>query len=71
MRIFILPPSGDLLEPADHVVRHAISILHSARVLSAREGGTIGDRAVVLVDATEAPQALATHQGAGLRASID
>ena len=58
MRIFISPISGDLLERADQVVRHAVSILRSSRILSAHEGGTINERAVVLVDAAEVSDAL-------------
>jgi hypothetical protein len=71
MRIFIAPPSGDLLQRADQVVRHAVCILHSSRILSAHEGGTINERAVVLVDAAEVSDALAVLISAGLRASIN
>jgi hypothetical protein len=71
MRIFISPPSGDLLERADEFVRHAFTILHSSRILSARVGGTINDRAVVLVDATEVSDALATLVSAWLRAFMN
>jgi hypothetical protein len=71
MRIFISSPSGDLLERADQVVRHAVTVLHSSLILSAREGGTINNCAVVLVDAAEVSEALASLQGAGLHAFMN
>jgi hypothetical protein len=70
MRIFILPYSGDLFERADEVIRQAVSSLHAARIQSAREGGILNGRAVVLIDAAEASEAVATLNRVGWRAIV-
>ena len=67
MRIFLQPRSGDSF---DLTVRNAVEILQRAHLLSVRAGGTVGDRAVVLVDSEEVLKALATLDGEGLRASL-
>jgi hypothetical protein len=71
MRIFVLPYSGDLFERADEVVRHAVAVLHSSQIVSAREGGILNGRAVVLIDAEEVPEALVTLEQAGWRAAVN
>jgi hypothetical protein len=71
MRIFVLPYSGDLFERADEVVKDAISVLHSSRILSARDGGIINGRAAVLIDPEEVPEALEILEQAGWRAAVN
>jgi hypothetical protein len=58
MRIFVLPSSGELFERADEVIRQAVSVLRTSRIQSAREGGILNGRAVVLIDPEEVPEAL-------------
>ena len=64
MRIFVQPPHG---APVDQSVRTAYELLHNSNILSERAGGVIYDRGVVLVEAAEVPEALATLRKAGLR----
>jgi hypothetical protein len=65
MRIFVLPRNGDSF---DRTVRRAVEILHSANILSAKPGGTINDRAVVLVDPEDILEAMATLRREGMLA---
>jgi hypothetical protein len=71
MRVFVLPYSGELFERADEVVRHAVAVLHSSRIVSAREGGILNGRAVILIDPEEVPEALVTLKQAGWRAAVN
>ena len=68
MRIFIQPPHGG---PVDQSVRTAYELLHSSHIFSARPGGIIYDRGVLLVEAAEVPEALAVLGKAGLRPLVD
>jgi hypothetical protein len=67
MRIFVQPCSGDSF---DLTIRNAVEILQTANILSARAGGTMNDRAVVLIDSEEILKAIALLAGQGLRASL-
>jgi len=71
MRIFVLPYSGELFERADEVVRHAVALLHSSQIASAREGGLLNGRPVVLIDPEEVPEALVMLEQAGWRAALN
>jgi hypothetical protein len=71
MRVFILPYSGDLFERADEVIRDAVGIMRSSRILSAREGGILNGRAIVLIDPEEVPEALQRLKQAGWRAAVN
>lgn len=67
MRIFVQPRSGDSF---DLTIRNAVEILQRAHLLSVRAGGTVNDRAVVLIGSEEVLKALATLAGEGLRVSL-
>jgi hypothetical protein len=71
MRIFVLPYSDESLDRPDEVIRRAVSILRTSRIMSAREGGILNGRAVVLIDAEEVPEALARLDQAGWRAKMN
>jgi hypothetical protein len=68
MRIFVLPRNGDSF---DRTVRRAVEILHAANIISARPGGTINDRAVVLIDPEDILEAMATLQREGVLATAN
>jgi hypothetical protein len=67
MRIFVQPHMGDSF---DRTVRNAVEILHTANILSARAGGTIDGRSVLLVDPEDLSEAMATLERDGLRATV-
>ena len=67
MRIFVQPRSGDSF---DLTIRNAVEILRTANLQSVRAGGTVNDRAVVLVNSEEVLKALGTLAGEGLRVSL-
>jgi hypothetical protein len=56
MRIFVQPRSGDSF---DLTIRNAVEILQTANILSARAGGTMNERAEVLIDSEEVLRAIA------------
>jgi hypothetical protein len=68
MRIFVQPRNG---ERFDRVVRRAVEILHGEDIRSAQIGGSVNDRAIVLIDPEDAPEALATLKRAGLRVTVN
>jgi len=53
------------------IVRQAAANLRDGRIQSAREGGAINGRAVVLVDASDIPEARSRLAEAGMRIAID
>jgi hypothetical protein len=69
MRIYIQPPhvNGSI----DGSVRTAHEILHRLAITSARPGGIINDRGVILIEACDVTKALAVLKQAGLRAVLD
>jgi hypothetical protein len=67
MKIFVQPRSGDSF---DRTVRHAVEILLAANIQSAQAGGTINQRAVVLIDPDDIPEAMATLERDGLRVTV-
>jgi hypothetical protein len=69
MRIFIQPPHAG--GSVDQSVRTANELLHRSNIFSARPGGAINDRGVVLVEATEIARALAVLRKAGMRANME
>jgi hypothetical protein len=69
MRIFIQPPHAG--GSVDQSVRTAHELLHNSKILSARPGGVIYDRGVVLIEAAEVTHALAVLKEAGMRAFLD
>ena len=71
MRIFVELSLSDPSDQLDEMVRQAVAILRDCRIQSAREGGAINGRAVVLVDAADLPEARARLAEAGMRTAID
>jgi len=67
MRIFV----EDDDTPAEQSVRQALDILLDAGIYSAEGGGTINDRAVILIDAAHVPNAIAALNKAGVRAVLE
>jgi hypothetical protein len=69
MRIYIQPPpvNGSI----DGSLQTAHEILHSSAITSARLGGVIHDRGVILIEAYDVTKALAVLKQAGLRAILD
>jgi hypothetical protein len=65
MRIFIHNDAAPELS-----VRQALDTLIKAGIYSAEGGGTINDRALILVDAAHVPEAIAALSKAGMRAAI-
>ena len=65
MRIFLDLP-GDA--PIEGVIIRACDILHINKIYSARPGGFVNDRPVVLVDDSEAAQAVIVLEKAGIKA---
>jgi hypothetical protein len=55
----------------DEDVRRAFEVLHKSNIFSARAGGTLGDRPVVLVAPIEVAAALRALEFAGLQATVD
>jgi len=68
MRIFLEPPHVSGL--VDNSVRTAHELLHNSNIFSARLGGILNDRGVVLIEATDVTQALAVLRKAGMRAIV-
>jgi hypothetical protein len=64
MRIFI-ELIADRSDQPDEVVRQAVAILREGNVQSAREGGAINGRAVVLIAAADILEARARLSDAG------
>jgi hypothetical protein len=69
MRIFVNQPEGN--NAAFDIVQRAFDILHNSGVYSARVGGFVNDRGVVLVDLSDTPRALLVLTRAGLQAVAD
>ena len=69
MRIFVRSESPDCSPDED--VRKALEVLHQSNVFSARAGGILGDRSVVLVAPIEAAGALRALKFAGFQATMD
>jgi hypothetical protein len=67
MRIFVQQDNT----PAEQSVRQALDILLDARIYCAEGGGTINDRAVILIDAAHVPNAIEALNKAGLRALLE
>jgi hypothetical protein len=69
MRIYIQPPhvNGSI----DGSLQTAHEILHRLAITSARPGGIINDRGVILIEACDVTRALAVLKQAGLRAVLD
>jgi hypothetical protein len=66
MRIFI----QDHNSSPEQSVRQALDLLIKAGIYSAEGGGTINDRALVLVDAAHIPQAIAALKKAGMQTLV-
>jgi hypothetical protein len=66
MRIFIEPPNPSA--SPDGVAIRACQLLRASLILSARIGGIINDRAVVLVAPHDTEQAVAVLKKAGIEA---
>jgi hypothetical protein len=71
MRIFVEVTLSDPSDQLDEIVRQAVAVLRARRIQSAREGGAVNGRTVVLVDAAEIPEARVKLTEAGTRATID
>jgi hypothetical protein len=69
MRIFVNLPEGN--DAAFDVVQRAFAILRKSGVYSARVGGFVNHRGVVLVDLSDKPRALLVLTRAGLQAVSD
>jgi hypothetical protein len=69
MRIVVQPPHH--LGAPDQSVRLAHEVLRTSNIFSARVGGIMNDRAVLLVAAADVPQALAALIKAGMRAVVE
>jgi hypothetical protein len=69
MRILIQP--RNVGGTVDDAVQQACEILHEAGILSARDGGMINDRPIVLVAPKEIPEALTVLGKAGIRAAVE
>lgn len=67
MHIFIHSPSITV----DDIARRAFAILREANIYGPRAGGTINDRAVILIDAQHVPEVLAALRKAGMRADLE
>jgi len=67
MRIFVNSYDAS----PERTVREALDALIKAGIYSAQGGGTINDRALILVDVAHVPEAIATLTKAGLSAGID
>jgi hypothetical protein len=66
MRIFI----RDHNSSPELAVRRALSVLVEAGIYSADGGGTLGDQALILIDAAHIPEAVGALTKAGMRASV-
>ena len=71
MRLFVEITLGDPSDQLDEIVRQAVAILRNGRIQSAREGGPVNGRAVVLVDAADILEARVKLAEAGMRTAID
>jgi hypothetical protein len=69
MRIFVLPKEG--VNQTFSVLERAMNILSERGFKSARPGGYINQSAVLLIDPTDAPNAVLVLTSAGLRATSD
>jgi hypothetical protein len=65
MRIFVHHDASP-----EQTVRQALDTLIAAGIYSVEGGGTINDRALILVDAVHVPEAIAALSKAGMRAAI-
>lgn len=66
MRIFIQNGGS----APDQAVRQALGVLITEGIYSAEGGGTINDRALILVDAAHVPEAIAALSRAGMRPTV-
>jgi hypothetical protein len=64
MRIFVHHDASP-----EQTVRQALDTLIAAGIYSVEGGGTINDRALILVDAAHVPEAIAALSKAGMRAA--
>jgi hypothetical protein len=66
MRIFLLRPEPE--SPPDRLVLRACEVLRHSLILSARVGGVVSGRPVVLVAEPDVPYAVAVLKRAGIEA---
>ena len=66
MRIFV----RDHNSSPELAVRRALSVLIEAGIYSADGGGTLGDHALILVDAAHIPEAVEALNKAGMRPRV-
>lgn len=69
MRIFLLP--RDRNSPRHELLRRACETLRLSLILSARVGGVVDGRPVLLVDEPDAPKAVAVLKRSGIEAATD
>jgi len=69
MRIFLLPSDPDF--PTGELEMRACRVLRHHMILSARPGGIVNERAVVLVSAPDAQQAVAILKKSGIESVAD
>jgi hypothetical protein len=69
MRIFLLPPERNVQH--HELIRRACDILRLSRISSARVGGVVDDRPVLLVDDPDVPKAVAVLKKSGIEAMTD
>jgi hypothetical protein len=69
MRIFLLEPDPD--SPRGELEMRACRVLRHYMILSARPGGIVNDRAVVLVSEPDAAQAVALLKKSGIDSYLD
>jgi hypothetical protein len=69
MRIFLLSPDSD--SPNGDLEMRACRVLRHHMILSARPGGIINDRAVVLVAPPDAQHAVAVLKKSGIESYTD
>jgi hypothetical protein len=69
MRIFLLSPDPD--SPTGDLEMRACRVLRHHMILSARPGGIINDRPVVLVAQSDATQAVSVLKKSGIESVAD
>jgi hypothetical protein len=69
MRIFLLPPESN--SSYEDLVLRACAVLRQSLILSARVGGIVNERPVVLVAPPDVSQAVAILKKAGIVAFTD
>ncbi len=69
MRLFLLPRDRNFQH--HELLRRAYEILRLSLILSARIGGIVDDRPVLLVDEPDVPQAVKVLKKSGIEAVTD